>query len=200
MSAPNPYLNHPVGSYGWTLQQQLRSPMLTFDTNAYWNLLSPEEKAKLTQVLYDMKMPNFKFQKNKDKIRHIKNWTTGNDWMMIDGGEHDGKWVNPKYASEIFESGNIYDMRNETYIYFPIGNSLTDPLGIACHYETFCGGAQKDVFPNRWTPAASLRYHRRAYERKQRRKEKKKLQLHGLEDIAAEGNMTLSSLLKKTKT
>ena len=178
------YLLHPPGSMGWLLEKRLRNPPIRFDTSSYWNSLNGEEQEKLTKIIQDMKPPNQKLQRNRETIKNIIAWTNSNNWMMIEGGEHNGKWVNPRYPTTTFQSGKLFDITNNANIYFPIGNSLTDPEGVACHYEVSCGGELCTILPNRWTSASSLRYHRRKYEHARRRDRKKYLYEQGLDDLA----------------
>lgn len=172
------------GSFDWLLEQRLRSPIIPKNTESYWSSLTGDEQMKLTQILRDMKGPSARIRKNTDLIRDITQWTIGNNWMMVEGGEHDGKWVNPRYPSEIFESGRLPDLSNNNYTYFPLANSLTDPVGIACHFEINAGGTQCYARPNKWTEAATLRYHRRARQHASRRKHKQYLRRQGYDNLA----------------
>ena len=179
----NEFPQHPPGSPGWVLEKMLTLPSLRTDPNSYWNSLSGEEQEKLTKVLQDMKSPSQELQRNRASVKHIRNWVTGNNWMMIEGGEHDGKWVNPRYPTTTFQTGRMNDMNNHSHVYFPIANSLTDPEGIACHYEMNAGGISYSIMPNKWISASTLRYHRRKQQHRRRRQRKKYMREQGLEEL-----------------
>ena len=182
------YHLNPPGSMGWLLEKRLRNPPIRFDTSSYWNSMNGEEQEKLTKILRDMKSPNQKLRQNRETVKNITAWTNGNNWMMIEGGEHNGKWVNPRYPTATFQSGKLFDISNNAYIYFPIGNSLTDPEGVACHYDVSVAGTRYTIMPNKWTAASSLRYHRRKYEHARRRERNKYLREQGLDDLAENTN------------
>ena len=190
------YLSNPPGSLGWFLEKRLRNQPIRFDTSSYWNSLDAEEQEKLTKILRDMKSPNQKVRQNHENVKNINAWTNGNNWMMIEGGEHNEQWVNPRYPTITFQSGKLFDITNNDYIYFPIGNSLTDPEGVACHYEVSNGGTKCTILPNKWTPATSLRYHRRKYAHARRRDRKKYLRQQGLDDLAE--NTDAENFIAKT--
>ena len=169
------------GSFEWVLDQRLRSPPTLKDTESYWRSLTPEEQDNLTEILRSRKGPNIALRENAALVSNLNRWTNGNGWMMIEGGEHNGQWVNPRYPSTTFQSGQIPDFANNTHIYFPIGNSLTDPEGIACHYEVLHAGTTASIKPNKWHEATTLRYHRRRRQHARRRAQKRRLRRQGLD-------------------
>jgi hypothetical protein len=187
---PDNTTKYVVGSIEWIVEKRLQNPIIRKDTDSYWNSLSGEEQLKLTTILHQMKSPCQKLRKNRKLVSDITRWTNGNNWMMIEGGEHDKMWVNPRYSSTIFESGKLPDITNNCDIYFPLGSSLSDPEGIACYYEVGTGGATYSVKPNKWIEATTLPYHRRRRQQLRRRKRKRYLRQQGLdtlgEDVRAE--------------
>ena len=189
------------GSVEWALEQRLRSPIIPKDTESYWSSLTGEEQENLTKILRDMKGPSARIRKNTELIRDITGWTIGNEWMMVEGGEHDGKWVNPRYPSEIFETGRLMDLSNNRHIYFPLANSLTDPEGVACHFEINAGGTQCYARHNKWTEAATLHYHRRARQRARRHQHKQYLRRQGYDNLAKSTKSTdfIAQTVKKMK-
>jgi hypothetical protein len=175
----------PPGCNEWAMQKRLANSSFVSnahrDPEAYWENLSEEEREKLTAHLATRRLPNIKNKANQALVFNISNWTNGNGWMMVDGGEHDGKWVNPKYNDIVFLTGRLYDNVLEENVYFPLGDSSNDPLGLACHYEISVGADYMFIQPNKWTSMGDTRQYRRKRARKRKKARKKYLRRIGMD-------------------
>jgi hypothetical protein len=118
--------------------------------------------------------------KNSELIDKILNFTFQNEWMQIEGGENDGKWINTKhYGNKIFQSGKIYEYATAETHYFPIADTYDDPMGIALNYTNNSGdGSYCTISPNTWTTVVT----RTAINKKKRaiRKEQEHIDNHDL--------------------
>ena len=73
------------------------------------------------------------------------------EWAQIDGGEHDKRWVNPRYyPSRIFETGRITEAITQEYHYFPVASTDDDPEGLAFHHVVSTDGRSHTIEPNSW--------------------------------------------------
>jgi len=169
------------GTFEWLLEQKLRSPPTLKDTGTYWSSLTSAEQDNLTHILRGMKGPDLTINANSNLVHNLNRWTDGNEWMMIEGGEHNGRWVNPRYPSTTYGSGRLKNIADNNYTYFPIGNSHTDPDGIACHYEINSAGTGYTVSPNKWSEAKNFRYYRRRRQWRHRRAQKRVQKRQGIE-------------------
>jgi len=90
---------------------------------------------------------------NETLIDNINEWVDGNGWQYIDGGEHNGSWVNPQYPNRIFKgvSSVIPTRDGSETIEFPIAAMDEDLLGLACHYKVQNIGTKCKILPNKWT-------------------------------------------------
>ena len=181
--SPVPIPLNPPGSQGWVLNQRLTSNKSAnhSDPQEYWNNLSVDEQEKLTKILRTMCGPNIENRNNKELSESITNWVMGNGWTMIKGGEHNNKWTHPKYPSAVFETGRFYYIQENKFIYFPLGNSLNDPHGLSCSYETWAGGIYASIRPNKWLKMTDTRYYRRVRKRKHNISHKKHLIKMGID-------------------
>ena len=105
-------------------------------------------------------------------VDKILQFISSSGWAQIEGGEHDGRWVNPKhYPNRIFETGRVKeDGTGETH-YFPLSGTEEDEKGLALHYEVYNGGAACTVAPNIWRRYTTYAQRRRE-SREARRKER----------------------------
>ncbi len=111
---------------------------------------------------------------NSQPYSDIQAWTEGNEWQRLDGGKHDGKWVNSQYPNEIFVSGRLTDSNGDD-VHFPLATNDADPLGIACLYELSAGGSRCRVRPNKWTRPTDTRRGRRAAKTAARKRKRARL-------------------------
>jgi len=90
---------------------------------------------------------------NEKFIDNINQWVDGNGWQYIDGGEHNGSWVNSQYPNRIFNgvSSIIPTSEGSETVEFPVAALEDDLLGLACHYEVSNTGTKCKICPNKWT-------------------------------------------------
>ena len=119
-------------------------------------------------------------EKNSRLIDRILDFTYKNDWVQIDGGEHDKKWINSKYyKNKIFDSGKITELATGEVHYFPIGDTFDDEVGITMRYQISNGGLSCTVVPNSWNEVSS-----REIRKKEKRLKKLKEEHEANRDIA----------------
>ena len=105
------------------------------------------------------------------------------DWQMISGGEHDGKWINPKYPKEIFDSGSIPDPRQAGgALFFPLTHTEEDPHGIGLSLEVGGGGTYFRIVDNHWHEVTGCRSATRRKKRAVPRSRARSNE-HGEEDL-----------------
>tara|TARA_Y100000389_G_C17406524_1_gene488400 strand:- start:41 stop:871 length:831 start_codon:yes stop_codon:yes gene_type:complete len=90
-------------------------------------------------------------------IDRVVEYRNSNEWSQISGGEHDKKWVNPKYGDKVFETGRIIEEATGDVIYFPISNIEDDPEGIAMHYNVSQDGSSYTIYHNGFTAYGNAR-------------------------------------------
>ena len=148
-----------VGSAEWGLYQRQQAIMEGRQTP---NLISETPTVKQSQK-NTVGIPNRNKKGFKDTwtslqkynqtrlIDQIVNYTNSNEWSQISGGEHDKKWVNPRYDDNVFETGRIVEKATGDVIYFPISNMEDDPAGIAMHYKISPDGSSYTIYHNGFT-------------------------------------------------
>ena len=175
-----------VGSGEWGLYQRQQSILEGRETPNYISETpTVKQSQKNTVGIQNRNAKNFKenwtsFQKHKQSqlIDQIVDYTNGNDWSQITGGEHDKKWINPRYGEKVFDSGRIVEKATGDVIYFPISNLDDDPEGIAMHYRVSADGSSCTIYHNgfiKYGNARDRKYWNYMKERKARmRVEKEK--------------------------
>jgi hypothetical protein len=126
--------------------------------------------------------------KESNLIDNIVGWTNHHEWAQFDGGENDGKWVNPKYPDKIFNSGSIYERKTQEKTYFPISDLHEDPHGLALHYRLTPSGMRYEIKHNgfqrygnprqqrQWNYRASHNEARKLWNQKQAELEKEAIE------------------------
>ena len=154
-----------VGGTEWLAQKKLEFSRPPFDTDGYLEAMdlnarnSIIEAARLTRCLgADSQI---KAKRNQRKVDGIADHIDHHMWMRIDGGDHDGMWVNPAYESQVFASGKIWDIDNNEWFYFPVSNDETDPKGLAFNVSTSGGGMFTTISRNNWVSEEETRRGRR---------------------------------------
>lgn len=104
------------------------------------------------------------------------------EWAQIEGGEHNGRWINPKhYPERIFDTGKIKEKGTGEYYYFPHSSTDNDPKGLAFHYVVSDGGKRYTIQPNIWKEYKS-RGHRKS-ERRNRQKKQREYRQQAREEM-----------------
>ena len=120
-------------------------------------------------------------------IDNILNFINETEWAQIEGGEHDGRWINPKhYPNRIFETGQIKEAGSGELHYFPYSTTDEDPKGLAMRFEVTGGGQYCTVVPNTWqiyTSPSTLKQ-----EKREQRKENRDIHRLALAEIDAENS------------
>ena len=105
-------------------------------------------------------------------IDNILNFIDEAEWAQIEGGEHDGRWINPKhYPNRIFETGRVKEAGTGELHYFPYSTTDEDQKGLAMRYQVSGCGQYYTVVPNVWqiyTSPLTIKREKRARRKKQR--------------------------------
>ena len=81
----------------------------------------------------------------------ILDFIDAGEWAQVEGGEHDGRWINPKhYPERIFNTGRVKESSTDEMHYFPISGTDEDPKGLALHYNVTGCGQYYTIEPNIW--------------------------------------------------
>lgn len=84
-------------------------------------------------------------------VDQILNFIDAGEWAQLEGGEHDGRWINPKhYPERIFDTGRVKEASTGEMHYFPISGTENDPKGLALHYKVTGCGQYYTIGPNIW--------------------------------------------------
>jgi hypothetical protein len=164
------------GTEEWFHKKEVENPALDRDTRSRYNALSPEDQKKWTQSIQSAASPDPSLRTNQSLVDNIVNYTNAYDWQCIQGGKHDGMWVNKRYPNKIFDTGAVYDKIAGSWEYFPRSSTERDPEGMALHYELSSAGNTFAIIPNAWTAQEDTRRGRRerkATYRFQKRRDKK---------------------------
>ena len=125
--------------------------------------------------LYSGKSKVFTSQKegvSTNFIDRVLDFIDQAEWAQIEGGEHNGRWINPKhYPERIFDTGRIKEMVTGEYYYFPHSSTDNDPKGLAFHYVVSDGGKRYTIKPNIWQEYKS-RGHRKSERRNRQKKQR----------------------------
>tara|TARA_Y100000816_G_C26090306_1_gene576094 strand:+ start:506 stop:1051 length:546 start_codon:yes stop_codon:yes gene_type:complete len=165
----NPYI---VGTKEWA---RFRDPDTNMEIVSRNKIYSSKNKNNSSRRL------NYAdIDKNSNLIDLILNFTYNNDWVQIDGGEHDKKWINSKYyKNKIFNSGKIIELATGETHYFPLSDTFDDQVGITMRYQISNGGLSYTVIPNSWNQVSS-----REIRKKEKRIKKLNEQHEANKDIA----------------
>jgi len=150
------------GAQEWVDQKNRDNPLIPIDTRVRYDLLTPEEQDSWRKAVAFAPLPDPATRRNQVLLDNIIGFITACDWQYIEGGKHDGQWVNRRYPNKIFDSGRVYDRVDGSYEYFPVSSPGNDPEGIALRHETSGGGTWYTVKPNAWTAVEDTRRGRRS--------------------------------------
>ena len=84
-------------------------------------------------------------------VDQILDFIDAGEWAQVEGGEHDGRWINPKhYPERIFDTGRVKEASTGEMHYFPLSGTEEDPKGLALHYKVSGCGLYYTIGPNIW--------------------------------------------------
>jgi|SaaInlStandDraft_1057018.scaffolds.fasta_scaffold49149_2 ubiquitin-large subunit ribosomal protein L40e len=161
-----------VGSKDWVRQKNREFGKPIFDTQAYLDSVDEATRNDLFDNTKQIRTKSadalIEQHKNEIFIDRMAEHINFNQWMQINGSEHDGKWINPTYPNKIFSCGKIYDITNQEMFYFPV-TSDDDPDGLGFMVKTSCAGKKQVISPNIWiNEEDSRRGTRRTNHRRER--------------------------------
>ena len=165
----NPYI---VGTKEWAKFKDPHAIQKTITRNSIYRRKN-KNRPRLTHT---------EIAKNSKLIDLILNFTYDNDWVQIEGGEHDKKWINSKYyKNKLFKSGKITELATGEVHYFPLADTFDDTVGITMRYQISNSGLSCTVVPNSWNEVSS-----RVIRKKEKRLKKLKEEHEANRDIAYE--------------
>jgi hypothetical protein len=168
-----------VGSKSWICVKNATRNAQCYNAsteqNHFFDGMSHEEKTDYINNI-PQKFINPKFSQNMNELDNINFWTDENGWQYIEGGEFNGKWVNPNYPNIMFNGRTItlpVSSTSSETSEFPVSSFEEDPKGIALRVTT--NNTSMVVLPNKWTRYDDTRCgrkhirHSRMYERRHSR-------------------------------
>jgi hypothetical protein len=164
-----------VGSNAWIRVKTQSTYNASSEQKCFFDGMSHEDKMDYIKNI-PCKFANPKYAKNMKELDNINFWTHDNGWQYIEGGEFNGKWVNPNYPNIIFNGKTITLPTSSTTSEtseFPVSSFEEDPKGIALRVTT--NNTSMVVLPNKWTRYDYTRCgrkhirHTRMYERRHSR-------------------------------
>ena len=179
-----------VGGDEWMAQKNIENFTHPFDTEAYLDRLSLDEKMATIKAASEVSSKPFEKisqeKRNADLIDDICEKIYDSEWIQIEGGEHDKKWINKQYNESVFPTGRVYDIAEKEWFYFPVTDTTNDPLGLGFGFIVSCAGSNYSIESRHWVNEVNntRRGKRRAkhrVERDERYKYEKK-HLHKFED------------------
>jgi hypothetical protein len=103
---------------------------------------------------------------NRQLVDKVINYTLDNEWLQIDGGEFNNKWINSQaYPDKMFNFGKITEFSSGETHYYPISDHENDPDGIAFHHTVDVGGQHCSIKTNEWINMEETRRGKREEKR-----------------------------------
>jgi len=131
-----------VGTSEWA---EVRARKAFLEGRSSSSCISPETRGRSLTKMKQRTGASTQF------IDKVLQYVDAGEWAQIEGGEHDKRWVNPKYyPSRIFETGRIKEANTQEYHYFPVSSTEDDPKGLALHHVVSGGGRSYTIEPNSW--------------------------------------------------
>jgi len=154
-----------VGGERWLAQKKAEFGKPRFDTDGYLDAMELNDRNKILegarQTICESSEKIMISRRNQRVIDKIADQIDMHMWMRVEGGDHDGRWVNPKYDNKIFGNSKIWDIDNKEWYNFPVGTDEDDPEGVGFNIAISGGGDISTVVHNGWKSDHSTRRGRR---------------------------------------
>ena len=179
-----------VGGDKWLKQKNIENFTPPFDTEAYLDRMSLDEKMATIEAASEVSSKPFekisREERNTRLIDDICEKIYDSEWIQIEGGEHDKKWINKQYNETLFPTGRVFDIVEKEWCNFPVTDTINDPLGLGFGFTVSCAGLNYNVVSRHWVNEVNdtRRGKRRAKHRAARdeRYKYEKKHLHKFED------------------
>ena len=143
-----------VGGDEWVTQKNIENFTPPFDTEAYLDRMSLDEKMATIEAASEVSSKPFekisREERNTRLIDDICEKIYDSEWIQIEGGEHDKKWINKQYNETLFPTGRVFDIVEKEWCNFPVTDTINDPLGLGFGFTVSCAGLNYNVVSGHW--------------------------------------------------